>query len=83
MNTLASLHLRNIYIVVHVGGGQKSPRESGSRSKLRACARVTNYQLWTTQKIDTIPHPSMEEIKPCTLGSISTHNKNILIFKSF
>lgn len=32
MNTLASLHLRNIDIMVHVGGGQQSPRESKSRT---------------------------------------------------
>lgn len=31
MNTLAGLHLRNIDVMVHMSGGQESPRESKSR----------------------------------------------------
>lgn len=64
MDTLARLHFRNIDVMVHMGGGQESPRESKGTNQGEACERITNYQLWTTQKTGTIPHPSMKR-KPC------------------
>lgn len=74
MNTLASLHLRDIDVMVYVGGGQESPRESKGPCQCEACGWITNYQLWTTQKTGTIPHPSMKK----NYASGITNNRNTL-----
>lgn len=78
MNTLASLHLRNIDIMVHVGGGQESPRKSEYKVNVKHVGGEQTISFGWHRKLILFPIPGQ---KNYTSGI--TNSRNILIFKSF
>lgn len=79
MNTLAGLHLRNIDIMVHMGGGQESPRKSEYKVNVKHVGREqTMISSGWHRKLILFPIPGQ---KHYTSGI--TSSRNILIFKSF
>lgn len=61
MNTFASLHFRNVDIMVHMSGGQESPTKSKGGSELRSMCKVINFssfghhRKWILSKGDSKP----------------------------